>query len=224
MEKIIVDLGYVNSYIKIKFGLIVKNEQYKQNLISKFDFSGNQYIKISPIPTITLEISTGNKNEPWAPNRTLSLSKINIYLFTKRLEEVLNHLKSEKNMFYLDEFGELILNKELASKSRETIELGSKFVCFQPFVVKDKKDSYEGCVMMINDATYPAFMTFEEMQYLITYLRNIDLDNLAINVLNTQLLMKNMESDKVDNVMVEKQDRDLTRSNFITQEQTLPIL
>lgn len=198
MYKVSMDLGRVTKYLKLKFSIAIESNQFMP-LISKFNIDGNDYLKISPIPMVSLEIKSNvDRNEKWNPNRTITLTKMSKFIFCKRLDEIIEAFRKEKNLFYYQE-NELKLNKELSKKVREYVRIGTKVCGFQPVVVPDEEtqDLFEGAVLMINSPDNYCFLTFEELEYLSNYLSNLDMDSLSLQLINTSFYCKDMESKKL---------------------------
>ena len=57
MYKASLELGKINKYLKMKFSIVIKSENFMP-LINKFNIAGNDYLKVSPIPIVTLEIKS----------------------------------------------------------------------------------------------------------------------------------------------------------------------
>lgn len=181
------DLGYVNKYMKLKFSMYLTSEN--KNVVGKIQFEGNDYIQFTPRPMITLEIfSEGDKkNTIWNANRILNFTKFSKFIFCKRLKEILENIKSEKDVYYLEN-GDLIINKEISSKMIEHIPVGQKMCTIMPTVVEDSQthEKYEGIVFVINNSEY-CNLTFEEAEYLYEYLLSIDIDTLSMTVINAYM-------------------------------------
>jgi hypothetical protein len=62
MYKASIEIGKINKMMKLKFGLIVKPDdtvKYKDaNVVSKFNYGGNDYLRINPSPYIIIDISS----------------------------------------------------------------------------------------------------------------------------------------------------------------------
>lgn len=224
------DLGNVNKFLKIKFSLVIQSENFMP-LINKFNIGGNDYLKISPIPLITLEIrSNSDKKEEWNPNRSICLSKITKFIFCNRLKEIIDEFKKEKALFFY-QGDNLKVNKELSLKlrSKGMVRVGTKVCAFQPVVVNDEesKEQFEGVVLMINSADNYCFLTFEEMEYLTSYLNNIDVDSLSLQLINTTFLCNKIESKqletpkKIDHEIIEETSQEVSRLP-IKEEPTIP--
>lgn len=199
MYKATLDLGRVNKYLKLKFSLVIKGEKYLP-LLNKFEMNGNDYLKISPIPMVTLEIkSNADRKEEWNPNRSLCFSKVTMFLFCKRLKEIIHSFKAIKELFYY-EGDRLTVDKNLAHKVVEQAKVGSKTCMFLPIVIEDEDthDLFEGVVLLINSADNYCMMTFEEMEYLAEYLSKIDLDSLSLELINTVVMTHGMAKKKLE--------------------------
>lgn len=228
MYKASIDLGRINKYLKMKFSIVIKSDNFMP-LISKFNISGNDYLKISPIPIITLEIKSNvDKHEEWNPNKSISLSRITKFIFCKRLSEIIESFKKEKDLFYY-EGDTLKVNKDLATQIKEMVKVGTKICAFQPIVVEDEEsgDLYEGVVLMINSADNYCYLTFEEMEYLVDYINTIDLDNLSLQMINTVTICNKMKSEhlqkprKIDHEVIQNTQQEVSRLP-IQSKSTIP--
>ena len=200
MYKTTLDLGRVNKYLKLKFSLVIKGEKYLP-LLNKFEMNGNDYLKISPIAMVTLEIkSNADKKEQWNPNRSLCFSKVTMFLFCKRLKEIIHKFKSIKELFYYEGDNQLKVDKNLARDVMEYVLVGSKTCKFLPVVIEDEEtnEQFEGVALLINSPENYCFITFEEMEYLAYYLSKLDLDNLSLQVINTTVMCTNLEKKKLE--------------------------
>ena len=201
MFKTTMDLGNVNKYLKLKFSLVIQSENFMP-LLNKFNIGGNDYLKISPIPLITIEIKNNTeRKEDWNPNRSICLSKVSKFIFCNRLKEIIEDFKKEKELFFY-EGDSLRVNKNLSMKLREKgmVRVGTKVCVFQPVVVEDEesKEQFEGVVFMINSAENYCFLTFEEMEYLASYLNRLDIDSLSLQCINTTMLCRKMDTKKIE--------------------------
>ena len=198
MYKASLELGKINKYLKMKFSIVIKSENFMP-LINKFNIAGNDYLKVSPIPIVTLEIKSNvDKHEEWNPNRSISLSRMTKFIFCKRLSEIIDNFREINDLFYYE--GETLkVNKELAFKVKEIVKVGTKICMFQPIVVVDEEsgDLYEGVVFMINSADNYCYITFEEMEYLKDYLAKLDLESLTLQMINTVVACNHMKTEKL---------------------------
>lgn len=197
MYKASIELFKVHSSCKVKFSLVIKDDkedQYNQ-LISKFNFSGNDYIKITPYPFITIDITSKmDKNEMWSSNRSFNLNRRELYNFIGRLNQLYSRFISEKSLFYYDDNQTLCVNKELSEKYKEYVVCGNKTILLQTCVVElDNHDLYEGIFLSINSIDYFTYLTYSDIGYLLYELKRISMSDLTMQVINTIYLTEEME-------------------------------
>ena len=186
MYKVNLELGKVNKYMKLKFGIVVKSEQQHMQLMNKFSISGNTYFKVNPYPTVTIEISSNvDKNEAWNTNRSITLNKMSRFQFVKRLKTIISSFTEIKNLFYYQN-GRLCIDKRIAGSIRDMVKVSQKTCLFMPSVIEDEetKDQFEGVVFMINSPENYCYLTFEELEYLCDTLDRLDFDTLTLQLIN----------------------------------------
>ena len=78
MYRATIEITKINSMMKIKFGIIISSDEDKKylgnqsnKLISKFNYNGNDYLRINPHPFIVIDISSMSKNEGWNANMSV---------------------------------------------------------------------------------------------------------------------------------------------------------
>lgn len=197
MYKANIELFKVHSSCKVRFSLIIKDDkddQYGQ-LINKFNFSGNDYLKITPYPFITIDITSKmDKNEGWSSNRSFNLNRRELYFFICKLNQLYNRFVTEKKLFYLNQ-GRLFVDRELAEQYKEYVVCGNKTILMQACVVEpeDSKDLYEGIFLSINSMDYFTYLTYSDMEYLLYELKRINMSDLTMQVINTVYLTAELE-------------------------------
>lgn len=197
MYKANIELFKVHTSCKVKFSLIIKDDkddQYGQ-LINKFNYAGNDYLKITPYPFITIDITSKmDKNEGWSSNRSFNLNRRELYFFISKLNQIYNRFVTDKKLFYLDQ-GRLFVDREKAEEYREYVICGNKTILMQACVVEvdDSNDLYEGIFLSVNSMDYFTYLTYSDMEYLLYELRRIDMSSLTMQVINTVYLSAEME-------------------------------
>ena len=214
MYKASIELVRINKMMRIKFGLIMEGDvrnQFQQ-LISRFNYSGNDYFRINPKPFVTIDISSKlDKGEEWTSNRMVTLNRMSLFFLIKSIERLAENFVKVKNLYYMDN-GKLILNRESASNVTETIRCNNKTVRIQPCVVpsdnNDDSDVYEGCAFFINRVENFAYLTYQELTYLLYELKKIDMSSLSLHLISivTQenLITREKESEHIDHPVSEK--------------------
>lgn len=201
MEKVTVELFRVHKSFKVRFAIIVKDDDPKNylKLIKKSNFEGNQYLTITPFPFITLDITSKmDKNEEWNSNRTASMNRRDLFLFLKKLKRFIANF-TIKDLFFFDKNNKLMVNESIASSIKETVLMSNKVVVFQPCVVESEEthNTYEGCFMFINSMDYFTYITYTELEYLYYELSRIDFSSLTLQVINSYYLLEDVEAKKV---------------------------
>ena len=105
MYKATIEIGRVNKMMKIKFGLIIKSDDVGKfkatHVVSKFNYIGNEYLRLNPNPYIILDISSYmNKGEGWSTNQTVTLNRYYLFRFLQGLRKLITDFKNCKNLFY----------------------------------------------------------------------------------------------------------------------------
>lgn len=203
MQKANIELFKVHNSCKVKFSLIIKdekNDQYNQ-LVSKFNFAGNDYLKITPYPFITVDITTKiDKNEPWSNNRTFNLNRRELYIFIGKLNQLYNRFITEKSLFYYDEKQILHVNTELSNKFKEYVICGNKTILLQACVVEigNTHELYEGIFLSVNSIDYFTYLTYSDIGYFLYELKRINMSDLTMQLINTVLLKEEMEAKQIE--------------------------
>ena len=66
-----------------------------------------------------------------------------------------------------------------------------------PVVINDGQDQYEGLGLLINTTANFATMTLDEAEYLLDLLRSVDMHTLSMQVINSAMLLKDVETRKI---------------------------
>ena len=201
--------------MKLKFGLIVKPDdttKYKDaNVISKFNYCGNDYLRINPSPYIIIDIASYmSKGEAWNPNQSVTLTRYYLFRFLQGLRKFINDFQTRKNLFYYQN-NELVVDNEISELVTISIPTsGSKTIMMKPCVVPDEESStgnvYEGCIFYINNMENFAYLTYTEMEYLYYELSKIDMTNLALQVITIVKQYENQQSNHIQGPTSSEQD------------------
>lgn len=234
MYKTSIELFRVHSSFKVKFCLIIKGDSPDNynKLINKFNYLGNDYLRITPFPFITIDITSKmDKNEEWNSNRTFNLNRRELYLFICKLNQLYSRFTSIKELFYYDVNDQLQINKELAYKYREYVVCGNKTILMQACVVENENnhDFYEGIFLSVNSMDYFSYLTYGDIGYLLYELKRIDMSSLTIQVINTYYLTQELESKEIKKtvkapVTEETEDEivDIKKKVHIDEPNTIP--
>lgn len=207
MYKATIEIGRINKMMKIKFGLIIQSEEigkFKPTpIVSKFNFSGNDYLRINPNPYVILDISSYmDKGEAWSSNRTVTLNRYYLFRFLQGLKKLIGNFQTYKNLFYYQN-NELIVNNAVADSIMISIPTAnSKTIMVRPCVVPDEESNtgrvYEGCVFYINNMENFAYLTYTEMEYLYFELTKIDMSALSLQVITIVKQFENKKTEKLE--------------------------
>lgn len=194
MQTIIYYLGKINRFVSMKFRVVTRNNR-NMDSVQRKRYGGNDCIMVSgTYPSITIDIADEVKEQGngWNLNKTVSMNKFSSYRFTTRGEELLSKMKKIEDLYVYDN-GKLTVNKEIAWKIRVTVQMDyGKVVMLLPVVIRDEEDGqlYEGISFMINEIGNYALITYEEFSYMVHYIKHFDFDILAMQLINTGLLIR----------------------------------
>lgn len=205
MRKINLDLGKISKGMRLKFSLILDsfNPQNKSlDLLNHYHIDGNDYIKISPHPFITIDISDSyDKNESWNANKSVNLNYLSKMILENKLNIIIHNFQI-KNLFYYDK-DKLLVNQDIIKRlNYQPFMLGNKTCIFRYGVIPDEKNNeteYEGVIFMINSPDNFCYLTVEEVTFLQYMLKSIDMVGLSIQVLTYYNSIKNdIEEEIID--------------------------
>ena len=207
MYKATIEIARINKMMKLKFGLIIKPDEFSsfktQQVVSKFSYNGNNYIKLNPNPYIILDISSSytTKGDSWSSNQTVSLNRYYLFRFLQGLKKLIADFQSRKNLFYYSK-NELIVNDMVADEIAISVLTGTgKTVMMKPCVVPDEESTtgnvYEGCIFYINNMENFAYLTYTEIEYLYYELSKIDMSVLSLQLIGVVEQYEKMKTEKI---------------------------
>ena len=209
MYKVTYSIGRVNRYINLKFSIILRSSKGIDSL-RKENFNGNQYLFLNGLyPSLTIELIDEVRDmnaRTWSTGRLVSFNKFQANIFVEYGKSLMNKFTKLKDLFGYDD-KKLIVNKDLAWENREVIQTDyGKTIMLLPAVVRDTDSSveYEGVSFMINELSNYALLTYEEFKSMLFYIERLDFDSLAIQLVNTALLMRS--------------NKELTTQRVVTRE------
>ncbi len=215
MYKASIEIGRVNKMMKIKFGLIIKSDEigkFKATpIVSKFNYVGNDYLRVNPSPYIILDISSYmNKGEGWTSNQSVTLNRYYLFRFLQGLRKLINDFQTRKNLFYYQN-NELVVNNTDADLITLAVPTsGNKTILMKPCVVPDEESSvnkvYEGCIFYINNMENFAYLTYTEMEYLYYELMKVDLSSLSLQLISIVKQFENQKSEKLAGPVSSQED------------------
>lgn len=211
MFKASIEIAKINKAFKVKFAIIIQSEndvkQSHQNLlVNKFSYMGNDYLRVNPRPFITLDISKGSdKSDGWNTNQSVNLNKQKLFEFIKKFRIFVLKYKEVKSLYYYDEEGKLMLDNRYAKDIFVDMISSNKHIRICPCVVSGDQESeeifYEGCIFYINNFDNFAYLTYDEMEYLLYELSHIDMVSLSIDMI--KLVKMYQEEEKKDVIFKE---------------------
>lgn len=214
MYKATIELGRINKNLKLKFGLIIESEADKQNynkLVHKFNYMGNDYLRINPRPFIIIDISSSSDKENINKDQFVTLNKISLYSFIKALGKLISQFREIKDLFYYTN-KKLMVNNMHAQNITKTVATNSKYIRLQPCVVPSddvENKFYEGCVLCINSYENFCYITYSEMEFLYYELSHINMTQLSLELINTVSLFKNSEKEELKPKNIIKEDTEI---------------
>ena len=234
MNKASIEIARINKTLKVNFGLILQSETEIKNpsfgkLINKFNYLDNSFIKVTPRPFVTLDISSGkDKNDGWSANQSVNLNKQSLFSFLCAVRKLLKAFKEVKDLFYYED-GKLVLNNDEAKKVTESVISNNKHIRMQHCVVpSDENDTvfYEGIVLFINTYDNYTYITYNELLYLEYELSHIDMVSLSMQLISLSIQV-NEEEEKViepKHKIVEQKEEEIKSTPYVRIEEpnTIP--
>ena len=193
----------IHKSLQVKFELILEDDPVAvahrkamgwnaEPAARKFRFNNNLYFRVQPHPFVTIDIaSKADRKDGWSSAYQVSLNQRTLFSFRKRLQELLDIFKEEKDLFYMYESGELVVDQRLAEKHRKLVNTGSKVIVLQACPVQDEENPniyYEGCLLAINRLDVYTQMTYEEMEFLLDTLNHLSIGELAVQLMTLERL------------------------------------
>lgn len=206
MYRATIEITKINSMMKIKFGIIISSDEDKKylgnqsnKLISKFNYNGNDYLRINPHPFIVIDISSMSKNEGWNTNMSVSLNRMGQYKLVQSLKKFIRDFSNYKNLFYYEN-DRLVVNQSVVNEVGMNISTNSKIIRLQPCVVPDEENQelvYEGAIFFINNMQNYAYLTYDELNYLLWEIERMDMTVLSLEIIDIVKLYYDEKTDKV---------------------------
>ena len=220
MYKATVELCRVHASLSLKLGVILEEDEIQkirnrninwgnEEVIHKFAYRGNSYIRINPRPFLTIDITDkrSKKTDGYDPNYQLSFGQKGVFILKLRLRKLIAAYQSEKDLYYKYKTGELMVDRELAQAHREiAMVTTTKCIILEPCVVQDENEKdlfYEGCIMAFNKIDYFTYLTYEEMLYLLDTLNNLDMSSMALQLIDSEILYSALrDTGKIDELKI----------------------
>lgn len=203
MYKASIEIARINKGLKLKFGLIITgdNEDKNSKLVNVFTYNGSKYMKITPRPFVTLDISgMSPKSEGWNIYQIINFNKISLFTFINCLEYLIGKYKEVKELYYYDD-EVLKVNNQYADKLTMRGISNNKQWLMRPCVVPDdevENRTYEGCMFCISKYENFCYMTYTEMMYLLYELKHIDMVSMSLQLINTVKLYEHEDGETIE--------------------------
>lgn len=213
MYKGSIDLGRINATLRLGLNVVLKRDDYTlrpgggkvfKHVVDIFDFNGSRYLKVTPKAYITLDISKAqDKGDKWNSNLQANLTKPYLFEFISKCKIMIENFKI-KDLFYIKN-KKLQINVDVANSVSQVVRTPNKTIKMIHSVVYDaenKEIEYEGIVLMINSIDNFALLTYNELQYLCYTLMNTNIDILAMQLINSYLILnttrESIQPSKID--------------------------
>lgn len=226
MYKGSIDIATINKSMKIKFNLIIKDDEAikkvngnsNKKLIDTFQYRGSEYLKVTPRPYVTIDISKSasdkdaNNEMVWNANSQVNLNKITLYDLLDKLNKTINEFYTIKDLFFIKD-DKIYVNKERSNENVKIISTNSKTIFIRHSVVIDPDDGreYEGIAFYINESANFCTLTYKELKYLYYELSKINMHELSMQLINTYLMI---------NLSGKQKYKELKFNNVINEEKT----
>lgn len=229
-----IEIAKITQNFTLKFGLILEDDaeiiRFKapNKLISKYQFDGNDYLRISPHPFIVMDITSkeDRKNNDRL-GHSVTLNRRVLFAFIMKLKKLIASYTEKKDLFYYDN-DELFVDREISTQiTLRCIANNNNVILMQPCVVVDEEhplEKYEGCAFCINRYANFVFLTYMEMGYLLYELERINMTQFSLDLIKIYEGYKDQESEKPNNVVIEKVEEELSSVNVPVQprEDSIP--
>ena len=191
MERVNVELPYINKNIRWKIGVIITGNPstrtpYEQiDITRKFEFRGELFTKVVPRFSVSIEIKKP-KEENFSFENSVFIPGSFVYQFIRTLDDVIEGFQ-EKDLFYYDANKKLQVNKELSKRKEIRFPVGKNEIRFLYTVVADfesetsnESTEYEGLALIINSYTNFVYLTYDEICNMRDILKNTDFLNISL--------------------------------------------
>lgn len=185
MEKVNMQLPYINKNIKWEFGVVLWGDANLPNknfiLSEKFEYKGSVYTKIQPTYSITFKFNVKRENS--LLESSLFVSSRFIYSLKRGIRDMVEGFQMKDLFFYNN--GKMLVNKELSKKHEIRLPLGKEELRMMYTVVEDVSDGgsvveYEGIAFIVNSYSNFVYITYDELCSMLDVLETTDFYNLAL--------------------------------------------
>ena len=192
MKKATLSLFSVHPTFKVKFTTILESDPYgmkkeKTPAISKTIMEGHEYYNIYSNSFIVIDFSRkDNKNENYSKNYNFMMDRYMTFRLIQALKRLYRAFTDEKEMFFIDNRGEHVVNKPMAEKYAQNImTCGGKVIHLQHCMCEfeGEMQKYEGIFLSVNDLSYYTFLTYDQIAFLIYELSRVDFNKLGLQLM-----------------------------------------
>lgn len=174
--KVIIDLGTFGDF-RLKFGVyICIDEQF--STVSKFSFSGNDFLKLSTTPHVTLELIKKIDDKS-----TVSTNLTYAYMikFKRTLELLLNEMVIHEDLYFIKN-NILYINNEASDKIKKIMysnNMCDKTILIRPNMMMYNDTNIECMSINIDNYDKIGYIGIDDLYALIHRLNNINFDVLV---------------------------------------------
>lgn len=195
----------INRGVSLKFSIVIKNDSADPKLqtISTSLFNGNLYTRLSPYPNLIIDLGNElrERGGTWNANSQILLDPLHAYRFAKRGRSLLKSFVERKDLF-LYEGNVLTLNQTAAKECEVVIPCEfSKTTYIKPVVIRDYDMNVEceGVMLMVNDVSNFATLSFEEFEFLIYTIGRLDFASTTASIMNMYMTYLSKMDTNVNN-------------------------
>lgn len=198
-------LAQINPTFTVKFSVIIENDNQDKFVtsipVNKFKYGDNDFLKITPKPYIEFDISNKRKkDEVYSTNNLFKFTPKELLIYVRLLGAFIKSFKDNKDLYYYDNEKNLYINQTIASKLVLTMYASGKSLQMVPVLVPGEKEyeQYEGAMLYINNMSHQTMIRYDDLEFLYLTLKNIDMYNLSLHMIEIAKLYKNDEEKVIE--------------------------
>ena len=201
MYKLTYRVGYINNNLELLASFytqdknditsftskLPESQRDKYSTIKRTSWDGSKYFKMTVNPYFELVIDP--KETDYNPYKHIKCNKFDTFLLIRTKEKLIHIFSTEKDLFYYDSTGKLILNTEISNKLNIVAKLKDKTILFEPVVIVDtiSESRFEGVVMYSNTKEVSCQLTYIELSFLLYLLKNTNLDSIVTGLYSLEI-------------------------------------
>lgn len=188
------------SNLKVTFGLILRDDNpmngisklknMSQDVVSRFVYSGNAYLKITKKEFLTIEIVDRNE-AVFNPSARVNVNKLTLSILKKKLRKLLDAFKLPNIYYYKD--GVLYVDTNISNQYNFDVNCNGKALRCE-VSIKHHEDIgeqvSEGVAIILSGSEYTV-LTYDEAEYLYDELTQINMHSLSLQLIIVDLLCRN---------------------------------